>query len=201
MSSKRIVVALLLGVIISVFVVTTVTAGPGCSKKCASTCGAAEKKAEAPEAKVIKAQTTCPVMGNKINKSLYADVDGKRVYVCCQGCIAAIKADPDKYLAKIAAKGETVAETPPMLCGKCGQLKGTEECCMKDAVTCKDCGMAKGSPGCCNMPEVGKDEAGKDVELCSKCGEIKGSDDCCAKEMLQCKKCGLAEGSPGCCNI
>ncbi len=200
MSSKRIVVALLMGVIISMFVVTTVTAGPGCSKKCASTCGAG-KKAKAPETEVIKVQTTCPVMGNPINKSLYTDVDGKRVYVCCQGCIAAIKADPDKYLAKIAAKGETVAETPPMLCGKCGQLKGTEECCMKDAVTCKSCGMAKGSPGCCNMPEVGKDEAGKDVELCTKCGEIKGSDDCCGKEMLQCKKCGLAEGSPGCCSI
>ncbi|MFH1312496.1 MAG: hypothetical protein ABIJ00_04645 [Candidatus Eisenbacteria bacterium] len=196
MSSKRIAVALLLGVIISVFAVTTVTAGTGCSKKCASACGAAEKKAESPEATVIKAQTICPVMGNEINKNLYADVDGKRVYVCCQGCIAAVKADPEKYLALIAARGETVAETPPILCGKCGQLKGTEECCMKDAVRCKDCGMAKGSPGCCIMPE-----AGKDVDLCTKCGEIKGSDDCCGKDMQHCKKCGLAKDSPGCCNI
>ena len=36
-----------------------------------------------------KAQETCPVMGGKINKSLYADVNGHRVYVCCKGCIPA----------------------------------------------------------------------------------------------------------------
>ena len=28
-------------------------------------------------------QTTCPVMGNPINKDIYADYSGKRVYFCC----------------------------------------------------------------------------------------------------------------------
>jgi hypothetical protein len=195
MSSKRILVTLLVGTIISAFAVTAVTAGPGCSKKCAKTCSAG-KKAQADKVEVIKEQTICPVMGKEIDKKLYADVKGKRVYVCCQGCIEAVKADPDKYLAAIAAKGETVAETPPMLCGKCGHLKATDECCQKEAIRCGDCGMIKGSPGCCNMQE-----AGKDLELCTRCGAVKGSDDCCPKDMRQCKKCGLAEGSPGCCNI
>ena len=50
---------------------------------------AAEKKAE------VKKQTTCPVMGGqKINKALYVDVKGYRIYVCCKGCIDVIKVDP-----------------------------------------------------------------------------------------------------------
>jgi hypothetical protein len=63
---------------------------------------AAEKKAEP------KKQTTCPVMGGKINKAQYADVKGKRIYVCCPGCIGTIKADPDKYIKQLEAEGITL---------------------------------------------------------------------------------------------
>jgi len=82
-----------------------------------------------------------------------------------------------------------------VLCGKCGQLKGSGECCAKDAVKCKGCGLAKGSPGCCKVTK------GKDATLCAKCGEIKGSKICCAKDAVKSKECGLAKGSPGCCKI
>ena len=63
---------------------------------------AAEKKTEP------KKQTTCPVMGGKINKAQYADVKGKRIYVCCPGCISKVKADPDKYIKKLEAEGITL---------------------------------------------------------------------------------------------
>jgi len=63
---------------------------------------AAEKKPES------KKQTTCPVMGGKINKAQYADVNGKRIYVCCPGCIGKIKADPDKYIKQLEAEGITL---------------------------------------------------------------------------------------------
>lgn len=59
-----------------------------------------------------KAQTTCPVMGGKINKTQYADVKGHRIYVCCPGCIGKIKADPDKYIEKMKAEGVEPAKTP-----------------------------------------------------------------------------------------
>jgi len=62
---------------------------------------AAEKQAE-------KKQTTCPIMGGKINKAQYADVNGKRIYVCCVGCIGKIKANPDKYIKQLEAKGITL---------------------------------------------------------------------------------------------
>ena len=51
------------------------------------------------------AQTTCPVMKGKINKNLYVDYKGKRIYVCCHGCINAVKADPEKYIKEMEKKG------------------------------------------------------------------------------------------------
>ena len=59
-----------------------------------------------------KAQTTCPVMGGKIDKAQYADVDGVRVYVCCPGCVAKVKADPEKYIAKLKAEGVELEKAP-----------------------------------------------------------------------------------------
>jgi YHS domain-containing protein len=70
------------------------------------------KKLEDQGVAIAKLQTTCPVMGGKINKKLYADVDGKRIYVCCPGCIAAIKKDPEKYLKKLKSEGVVLEDTP-----------------------------------------------------------------------------------------
>lgn len=68
----------------------------------------AEDAAPAPE-KAITLQTTCPVMGGAIDKNLYVDHDGKRVYICCKGCEAPLKKDPAKYIQKLEAEGITVA--------------------------------------------------------------------------------------------
>ena len=51
-------------------------------------------------------------MDGKINKSLYADVNGKRIYVCCKGCISKIKADPEKYIQQLEAEGIVLDKTP-----------------------------------------------------------------------------------------
>ena len=45
--------------------------------------------------------TTCPVMGGKVNKKIYAVHNGTKVYFCCPGCISTFKKDPEKYLKKI----------------------------------------------------------------------------------------------------
>lgn len=58
-------------------------------------------------------QTTCPVMkGEKINPQMYVDVQGKRIYVCCPGCITKIKAEPDKYIQQMEAEGIVLDKTP-----------------------------------------------------------------------------------------
>ena len=57
---------------------------------------------------IAKVQTTCPVMGGKINKSMFTDVLGKRIYVCCSGCIAKINAEPAKHIKILEDRGEGV---------------------------------------------------------------------------------------------
>jgi len=53
-------------------------------------------------------QTLCPVMGGKINKEVYADYKGQRVYFCCPGCDKTFNKDPEKYISKMKAQGITV---------------------------------------------------------------------------------------------
>ena len=47
-------------------------------------------------------QTMCPVMdGNKIDKNVFVEYKGKKVYFCCTQCKAAFEKEPEKYLAKL----------------------------------------------------------------------------------------------------
>ena len=50
-------------------------------------------------------QANCPVMGGKINKEIYADHDGKRVYFCCAMCPDTFKKDTAKYIEKMKKDG------------------------------------------------------------------------------------------------
>jgi len=57
-------------------------------------------------------QTTCPVMGGKINPTLYVDAEGYRIYVCCGGCIGKVKAEPEKYIKQMKAEGVELEKAP-----------------------------------------------------------------------------------------
>jgi YHS domain-containing protein len=59
-----------------------------------------------------KEQTICPLMGGKINKEIYADHDGKRVYFCCTMCIDTFKKDPAKYIEKMEKEGISLTSVP-----------------------------------------------------------------------------------------
>ncbi len=77
-------------------------------------------------------------MGGKVNEKLYADVKGRRVYVCCAGCIKPVKKDPDKYLKNISENGETALAlaAAPKICKACNAPKGSTKCaagCKKGA--------------------------------------------------------------------
>ncbi len=74
-----------------------------------------EKKEKAKQETVQKTevkQTVCPVMGGEINKDVYADYNGKRVYFCCQNCLNTFKKDPEKYMKKLKDEGVTLENTP-----------------------------------------------------------------------------------------
>ncbi len=46
-------------------------------------------------------QTTCPIMGTAINKALFTEYKGKKVYFCCPGCEDKFNEEPEKYIAKL----------------------------------------------------------------------------------------------------
>lgn len=56
---------------------------------------------EAAKAAAAGEQTICPVMGNPINKDVFVEYEGKKVYFCCPECKAKFNADPEKYIAKL----------------------------------------------------------------------------------------------------
>lgn len=64
-------------------------------------------------ASTVRPQTKCPVMGGDIDKSLYVDACGKRIYLCCAACEDAVRTEPEKYIRKIQQRGESVTDTPP----------------------------------------------------------------------------------------
>ncbi len=46
-------------------------------------------------------QTVCPVMGGAINKDVFVEYKGKKVYFCCPGCEGPFLKDPEKYMDKL----------------------------------------------------------------------------------------------------
>jgi len=56
-------------------------------------------------AKETKEAERCVVMGGKINKDVYVDYEGQRVYFCCAACIDEFNKNPEKYLKKMEEAG------------------------------------------------------------------------------------------------
>ncbi|MBN1126051.1 MAG: efflux RND transporter periplasmic adaptor subunit [Sedimentisphaerales bacterium] len=46
-------------------------------------------------------QTICPVMGFAVNKDIFIEYQGKKIYFCCAGCEEKFLAEPEKYLTKL----------------------------------------------------------------------------------------------------
>lgn len=86
-----------------------------CIKKCKEECKikCSSKKNDSIE-KSTKSQSKCPVMGGavEIGKSKYVDVKGKRIYICCSGCEAPIKKDPDKFIKQLEDDGVKLEVIP-----------------------------------------------------------------------------------------
>ena len=57
-------------------------------------------------------QTTCPVMGGTVNKQLYADYKGQRVYFCCMACPPQFAKEPEKYINKLKEMGQEPEPIP-----------------------------------------------------------------------------------------
>lgn len=60
-----------------------------------------------------KPQTDCPVMGGKIDKTIYGDYKGVRVYFCCNECPPEFNKDPEKYIKALEDAGMAPEKTKP----------------------------------------------------------------------------------------
>jgi YHS domain-containing protein len=110
MSKKTIVLGSVVGVVSVVFVVLGLAAGCQKQKPAARAQAQPMEKMSMEEhaamsqgagKAVATEQTTCPVMGNPIDKNIFIEYQGKKVYFCCKGCPDIFKANPEKYVAKL----------------------------------------------------------------------------------------------------
>ena len=69
--------------------------------------GCKKKSEPTPATEIEKAvsatiqQTICPIMGGAINKNIFTEYKGKKVYFCCAGCKEKFEKEPEKYLDKL----------------------------------------------------------------------------------------------------
>ncbi len=77
---------------------------PMCSKKMKADPDTYFKKAAEAGVLFENVQTTCPVSGKELDKKeIYTDYEGRRIYFCCEGCVATFNKDPQKFLSAMDA--------------------------------------------------------------------------------------------------
>jgi hypothetical protein len=67
----------------------------------------AAAKLSAADQQLVNKQKICPVTGAALDSMggpVAVDLPGQRVFICCKGCEASLKKDPEKYLAKLKSK-------------------------------------------------------------------------------------------------
>ncbi len=84
-----------IGLVVLAFVVLIVIAG--CKKKAESV----KLHSDANSVSAAVEQTVCPVMGGKINKDIFTEYKGKKVYFCCEACKPEFEKNPEKYISKL----------------------------------------------------------------------------------------------------
>ncbi|NOX59970.1 MAG: hypothetical protein GXP29_14085, partial [Planctomycetes bacterium] len=60
---------------------------------------AMQRKALAHRAKV---QVACPVSAKPVDSKIFVESGGKKVFLCCKGCVGKYKKDPAKYASALA---------------------------------------------------------------------------------------------------
>jgi YHS domain-containing protein len=100
--------------LITIIAVLTVSAAISMAgdKSCCSVKTTVKKDSTASADAMMKMQTTCPVMGGKIDKAFFADYQGDRVYFCCEACVAKFNENPELYIKKLKDDGVTPDKTP-----------------------------------------------------------------------------------------
>ena len=96
-----------------------------------------------------------------------------------------------------------MAKKPLVLC-KCGEIKGSENCCKSGLPINDETGFHEDSMRqriiMTTQGELTKEEldclySQKSITLCKNCGHIRGTNRCCKHSAPRCKKCGFDTNS------
>ena len=121
-------------------------------------------------------QTVCPVSGAKINKEVFVDYKGKRVYLGCNACPDKFNKSPETYIKKMEQQGVTFAMAPaPAKSAKMLKKAGEkmEKSGEKAKECCGSCSGEKKAGECSGSCEGSEKKTGECAGSCS--GEKKSS--------------------------
>ena len=80
---------------------TATSTQPCCAAKIVAQTGVCPADCQKPccasKTQTVAEQTTCPIMGSPIKKTVFTVYQGKKVYFCCPGCDKAFNKNPEKY--------------------------------------------------------------------------------------------------------
>ncbi len=110
-SSALLIAGLALVVLVAGSIFGCGKGGEGVSGAAAPAEGGVPVEGTSPAGETEIAQEVCPVMGGPIDKNIYADYEGRRVYFCCQMCVGEFKKAPEKYLGKLDEQLRTAPES------------------------------------------------------------------------------------------
>ncbi len=68
----------------------------------------------------LKPQAVCPVMGGQIDKNVFMEYQGQRIYFCWPGCKEIFSKDAEKYMRELADKKvilESLQQVCPVMVG------------------------------------------------------------------------------------
>ena len=83
-----------------------------CAEQETSSKKAEEVATEEAGSQAPKAQTTDAFSGKPINRNIYADYQGRRIYFCCANSKREFENDPERYIAKFRELGVTLENAP-----------------------------------------------------------------------------------------
>ena len=86
---------------LTALVIIGVVFAGGCKKQTSPPPSPVNSVSQTQPAAAAVEQTICPVMGGSINKDIFVEYQGKKVYFCCESCKADFEKNPEKYLAKL----------------------------------------------------------------------------------------------------
>lgn len=75
-------------------------------------CGKAKKEDAGTGNSAVKYQVTDAVSGKPVNRNIYADFGGKRIYFCCEESKQNFGSNPDLFLRNLKNQGITLEDSP-----------------------------------------------------------------------------------------